>query len=127
MEPRSLEEMEARVAQIKKAIAGLGALRPGSLTEQYNVCGNPTCRCKDRKDPRKHGPYPQLAYFYRGRHTTQFVRQDELAAVKEQLANGQRLRALVAEWFEKATEIARLRRASTKPVRGGRKPKGGEA
>jgi len=30
-----------RIEQIKAEIATLGALRPGTLTRQYNVCGTP--------------------------------------------------------------------------------------
>jgi hypothetical protein len=121
METPDIERLARRIAQIKKEIAALGPLRPGSLSHQYNVCGNPTCRCKDPKAPRKHGPYPQLAYFYRGRHTTEFIRQDDLKNVKEQIRNAQRLRELVAEWLENSTAIARLRRGTTKAVRGGRR------
>ena len=47
-------------------------MHPGSLREQYNVCGKAGCRCKDPKKPQKHGPYYQLSYTWRGKSSTPF-------------------------------------------------------
>ncbi|MGH7419407.1 MAG: DUF6788 family protein, partial [Candidatus Rokuibacteriota bacterium] len=44
-EPRALD---AKIARIKAALAALGDLRPGTLSQQYNVCGKPVCCCKAR-------------------------------------------------------------------------------
>lgn len=52
---------QRKVESIKRQLRGMGAFLPGSLSKQYNVCGNPTCRCKDPKHPRRHGPYWQLS------------------------------------------------------------------
>jgi uncharacterized protein DUF6788 len=57
----SIEELEQRIEEIKNELVAIGEMRPGSLSEQYNVCGNPTCRCKDPKNPQRHGPYYQLS------------------------------------------------------------------
>ena len=48
--------LETKIQKIKAEIMALGLeLQPGLLTQQYNVCGSPGCRCK--ADPRqKHGP-----------------------------------------------------------------------
>ncbi len=51
-----IRALEAEIAEIKRQLAAIGDLRPGTLSEQYNVCGNPKCRCK-ADPPRKHGPY----------------------------------------------------------------------
>jgi hypothetical protein len=98
-----------RVQAIQAELATLGPLRPGSLSQQYNVCGNPTCRCK-ADPPQKHGPYYQLSYTWRGRSHTEFVRRDDLAAVKEQLRNYERLRTLIDEWIDSGIELVRLER-----------------
>jgi hypothetical protein len=50
---------------MKSQLRALGPMRPGSLSRQYNVCGKPGCRCKDPKNPRRHGPYDQLNYAFR--------------------------------------------------------------
>jgi len=56
-----------KIAQLKQELAELGPMHPGSLSEQYNVCGKPGCRCKDPKNPQKHGPYYQLSFTWRGK------------------------------------------------------------
>jgi hypothetical protein len=103
-------EIEHRIAAIKRALCALGPLRPGSLSRQYNVCGNPTCRCK-ADPPQRHGPYYQLSYTHRRKSSSQFVREPELAEVEQQLRNYERLRTLVDEWIQLGIERARLRRA----------------
>jgi hypothetical protein len=85
-------------------------MRPGSLSKQYNVCGNPTCRCKDPKHPKKHGPYYQVSYTLRGKSTTAFVKRDEVREVRAQLRNYQRFRKLTQDWVEASLEIVKLRR-----------------
>jgi hypothetical protein len=49
--------LQQRINQLKSQLRALGPMRPGSLSRQYNVCGKPGCRCKDSKNPRRHGPY----------------------------------------------------------------------
>lgn len=50
-----LLRIEAKIEKLKAALRELGEMRPGSISRQYNVCGNPSCRCKDAKKPKKHG------------------------------------------------------------------------
>jgi len=54
MSDPSAAAAERRIDAIKRQIVALGRLRPGTLSQQYNVCGNPTCRCK-ADPPQKHG------------------------------------------------------------------------
>jgi hypothetical protein len=101
--------LQQRIDAIKAEIALLGPLRPGTLTPQYNVCGTPGCRCK--QDPaQRHGPYHQLSYTWHARSRSEFVREQEIARVQEQLRNYARLRNLVDQWLEAAIELARLQR-----------------
>ena len=106
-------EIEHRIATIKRELAGLGPLRPGSISRQYNVCGNPTCRCKTDRSQR-HGPYYQLSYTHQRKSSSQFVREQELSDVQRQLDNHARLRALVAEWIGLGIQQARLARGARK-------------
>jgi hypothetical protein len=103
--PRALD---AKIAKLKVALATLGDLRPGTLSEQYNVCGKPGCRCK-ASPPRKHGPYYQVSFTWQGKSQTQFVRREDVPAVRRQLRNYQRLRALVDTWISVGLERSRLR------------------
>ncbi len=103
--PRLLQQ---RIDKIKQQITALGDLRPGALSQQYNVCGNPGCRCK-ATPPVKHGPYYQISVKRHGKSTTQFVREQDLAEVQTQLDNYRRLRELVDEWITLSSEISSLR------------------
>lgn len=98
-----------RIAQIKTELAQLGPLRPGHLSQQYNVCGTPGCRCK-AEPPEKHGPYYQISYTWQGKSSSQFVRRENLTAVQQQLRNYQRLRALLDEWIGLGLAAAKLER-----------------
>ena len=119
----TVRQIDQRIAAIKSEIGSLGPLRPGSLSRQYNVCGNPTCRCK--ADPaQRHGPYYQLSYTHQKNSSSQFVRAAELADVELQLSNYQRLRALVDEWVGLGIERAKalrdaekIRRSSSKSAK----------
>ena len=100
--------LEARIATLKQAIVRLGDLRPGKLSQQYNVCGKADCRCK-ADPPQKHGPYYQLSFTRSGKSSTQFVREEDLAVVRQQLKNYQRLRELIDRWITLGMELSRLR------------------
>jgi hypothetical protein len=103
-----LQRLEARIRTIKGEIAALGDLRPGSLSQQYNVCGTPGCRCK-ADPPQRHGPYGQLSFTWRGRSRSVFVRKQHLPSVEAQLENYARLRELVERWIDLGIELCRLR------------------
>jgi len=102
------EFLEARIQKIKKRIAALGDLRPGVISQQFNVCGNPGCRCK-ATPPIKHGPYYQLSFTWKGKSSTRFVRDAEIPQVEKQLKTYRRLRELVDEWIRLAAELSDLR------------------
>jgi hypothetical protein len=105
---RSISQLERRIVTIKKRLMALEELRPGSLSMQYNVCGNASCACK-ASPPQKHGPYAQLSFTRKGRSTTRFVRREEIARVKKQIQSYATLRALVDEWIELSTELCSAR------------------
>jgi Family of unknown function (DUF6788) len=103
----NLIEVERRIEAIRERLTCLGPLHPGSLSEQYNVCGKAGCRCKDPKKPQKHGPYYQLSYTWRGKSTTRFVRLEQVASIERKVANYKRFRELVNEWVDLEVERER--------------------
>lgn len=102
-----LRTLESKIEKIKREIAELGPLRPGTLSQQFNVCGKPDCRCK-ANPPQKHGPYYQLSFTWQGRSSTHFVRREHLRIVEEQLRNYKRLRELVETWATLGMELSQL-------------------
>ena len=107
-------QIQRRIELLKRQFAELGPMHPGSLGEQYNVCGTPGCRCKDPKDPRKHGPYYQLSYTWRGKSSTRFLRPEQVEQMRAKVAHYKRFRELANEWVDLAVELERAERARTK-------------
>ncbi len=105
-----IKKLKKRIEEIKSAIMQLEELRPGSLGEQYNVCGNPKCRCKDRKNPRKHGPYYQLSYTWRGKSTSEFIRKQDVETTRSYMANYKNFMELKDEWIECSIQLSKLRK-----------------
>jgi len=105
----SIQQIEQRIQQIKAELAALGEMRPGSLSQQYNVCGKPNCRCKDPQNPQRHGPYYQLSWVHRGKSTTQFIRRPFLSQVRVQIATYNKFRKLTDEWVNLALRLAQAK------------------
>lgn len=105
--------LRRRIEQIKGELVALGQLRPGTLTQQYNVCGTPGCRCK-ADPPEKHGPYYQLSYTWQGKSRSESVLPREVERVREQLRNYQRLRSLLEDWIGSGIELARMERRAVR-------------
>ena len=106
---QSIQNLEARIVQVKRQLQAQGPMRPGSLSRQYNVCGKPGCRCKDPKHPRRHGPYYQLNYVYRGTKTSKFIRREVLKQVQAELANYKKFRRLTEQWIGLALNLAQAK------------------
>ena len=104
-----VQALEERIGRIKTKLSRLGELRPGVLSEQYNVCGTPGCRCK-ANPPQKHGPYQQLSWSRKRKSRTRFIRGSELPTVRAQISNYQRLQELVAEWVDASIELCDIKR-----------------
>src|SRR5438309_11411112 len=110
---QSIQNLQARIAQVKSQLQAQGPMRPGSLSRQYNVCGKPGCRCKDPKQPRRHGPYYQLNYVYRGKKTSKFIRREILGQVRTELANYKKFRRLTDQWIGLALKAAEAKEKLT--------------
>lgn len=96
-----------RIARLKQRILDLGPVHPGRITKQYNVCGTPGCRCKDPEHPRKHGPYHNLSYTFRGRSKTLFVRPECVAEMERRTRCYVRLKTLFDELIDASIQLAR--------------------
>ena len=106
----SIRKLEKRIGQIKSEITAFDELRPGSIGEQYNVCGSPNCRCKDRKNPQKHGPYYQLSYTWEGKSRTEFVRKQDIELTRAFVDNYKCFMALRDEWINCSIQLSKLRK-----------------
>lgn len=119
---RSKVRLEEKIAAVKQQLQALGAMHPGSVSCQYQVCGRAGCRCMDPAQPQRHGPYHKLAYVYRGKPVCRFVRADCVTEVKQRLATYKIFRALMDQWIklsiqQGADEFFGQKSATLKPPR----------
>ena len=77
-------------------IAALGWALPGSLTERFTRCGNPTCRCR-AEPPQLHGPYPTWTRKVDNKTVTRTLTAEQAARYRPWFDNARRLRELLAE------------------------------
>lgn len=110
----SVAHVERRIAHLQRELLALGPVHPGSITEQFNVCGQPGCRCKDPKHPQKHGPYYQLSFTWQGKSSTRFLRPEQVEGMRRKVANYKRLRELMNEWVSLGVELERAEREKEK-------------
>jgi hypothetical protein len=94
VEDKQLATWQAQLARTQTALAQLGPMRPGSLSQQY-------------KDPvAQTGAYWQLSYTHNMRSRSRYVRPAELPRIKSLLANFKRFRALVDRCVDLSVKIA---------------------
>jgi hypothetical protein len=104
----SVQNIQQKITAIKDQLLRLERMRPGSLSRQYNTCGKAGCRCKDPEKPKRHGPYYQLNYVFRGKKKSQFIRATDVASVRAELATFKKFRQLTGQWIALALERADL-------------------
>ncbi len=75
----------------------LGAIMPGSIREQYSVCGKAECVCRDKINPSKHGPYNQLSFTTKGKSSTMFIKSPDLKTGEEMTRAYKEYRTLTQE------------------------------
>lgn len=98
---------ERKINAIKTAINDLGPILPGSISQQFNVCGTPGCRCKDPDNPKKHGPYYQLSFTVQGKSSSLFISKKDIAEVKRRVKRFRKFKRLSAELAQASVELVR--------------------
>ena len=86
-----------KIKNLLKEIISLDGILPGSVSKVYNVCGKKECRCKDKNNPQKHGPYNLLSYTIAKKSSTKFIKDDDLNSVLEMQKNSRRLKGIIQE------------------------------
>jgi hypothetical protein len=98
---------EEQACRIKDKLITLGPMLPGSISEQWNVCGTPGCACKAEKNPVKHGPYYQLSFSVKGRSSTMFIKAEDVAEARRRIARYKRFKELSFELVQAYVDLAR--------------------
>lgn len=72
-------------------------MRPGSISRQY----------RDPKERKR--PFYQISYTHRMKSRTEYLRKENLAALRRETANFKRFRKLVDQWVDLALKLSRLK------------------
>jgi hypothetical protein len=96
MTNKRLEVIRKRIESIKVQLAGIEAMRPGSLTRQYKAPEN------------RRGAYYQLSYTRQMRSRTEYVPRDCLPELRREIRTYKRFKALTEQWITLSIEQSRL-------------------
>lgn len=97
MSTTQLEKKETKIRALLAGLARIGPMRPGTLTIQYR---NPT----ERKTP-----FNQISYTRKGRSRSEYVRPENLSAVRREVAAYKKFRSAVEQIIDLSLEASRLR------------------
>lgn len=101
-EQKILDQMN----EIKRELTKIGRMTVGSVSRQFNVCGTPGCKCKDKANPQKHGPYFYLRSSYGKKNTTQFIRKEFVSTIETQIAEYRKFKKLVDLWIRLSIKLS---------------------
>jgi len=73
--------------RLQKKLANCPPILRGTLRRHGNKCGNPSCRCHDKKNPIRHGPYDYLSHRYENKTQTIFLNETKLPYAREWTQN----------------------------------------
>jgi len=91
-------KLVAQIEQVKRQLQVLGPMRPGAISRQY------------RNPKEKKRPFYQISYTHRMQSRSEYLRPQNLAAVRRETANFKRFRKLMDRWVDLALKLSRLLR-----------------
>ena len=98
---------EQKIENIKNKINRIGPMLPGSISEQWNVCGTPGCSCKSATNPIKHGPYYQLSFSVKGRSSTMFIKKGDFREARRRIKHSQEFKKLLFELVQAYVDLVK--------------------
>jgi hypothetical protein len=99
---------EQRIERLLGKLHDLGPMLPGSISEQWNVCGTLGCACKAAKNPVKHGPYYQLSFSVKGRSSTMFIKPENVVEARRRIKRYKQFKELSFELVQANVDLARV-------------------
>ena len=100
------EKIINQLEDLKRELGTIGKMTVGSISKQFNVCGTPGCKCKDKTNPQKHGPYFYLRSSYGKKNTTQFIRKEFVPLIEKQIAEYRRFKKMVSLWIKLSIKMS---------------------
>ena len=96
-----LKQTEERIEKLKQELMTLGPMRPGSITRQY------------RSPKEKKRPFYQISYTHHMRSRSEYIRPENVAALRKETANFKRFKKLIDRWVDLSLTASQLRTKGT--------------
>lgn len=96
----AIQKIEEKIIRVKKQLEQLGPIRPGSVSRQY----------RDPADKKR--PFYQISYTHKMKSRSEYVRPENLAAIKSETANFRKFKRLVDRWVDLSLELSQLKSKS---------------
>lgn len=93
----TLNTIETRIRRLQRRLANVGDMRPGTLGVQY------------RHPAEKKGAFHQISYTRKGRSRSEYVRPENLPAVRREIAAYRRFNSLVDQLLDLSIQASRIR------------------
>ena len=110
---RSLRRCEQEYEELKGQLSTLGYALQGSVTERWNQCGKPECRCKNDPEAR-HGPYSQLSWKERGKTKSMYLDAHQVQLCGEWIAHHKELERILKKMRTLALRMVDLQKTGHK-------------
>ena len=94
---KQLAAIERKIARVKEQLQGIGEMRPGSLTRQY------------QKPKQKKGGYYQISYTHHMKSRTEYVRADDVKQLRQEVKTFKQFRNLVQTWTDLALQHSQIK------------------
>jgi hypothetical protein len=99
--------MSNKIKKIKQKLTQIGSILPGSLREQWYTCKTKNCKCTNKNNPQKHGPYHQLSFTIDGKSSTIIIKEEDVTVVRKQIENYKGFKKLNLELAKEYLSITR--------------------
>lgn len=97
MAKESLKRIEKKIQSLTRRLAEVGDMRPGTLSIQY-------------RDPeQKSKPFNQISYTHKGKSRSEYVRAENLEAVRREVAAYKTFKATIDEIIDLSIKASRMR------------------
>jgi hypothetical protein len=104
----TVQELEAKRAELRRRLAEVADMRPGSLVERYRRCGKPGCHCA-REGAEGHGPSWSLTREVDGKTVTRIVPAGAVPETRAQITECRRFRGLARDLVEVSEKLCDAR------------------
>jgi hypothetical protein len=124
MASKLVENLAEKRDELRKGVATVGDMRPGSLVERYRRCGKPGCHCA-KEGARGHGPSWSLTRAVGGKTVTTIIPANAVDQTRHDIAEYQRFRKLTRDLVDVSERVCDARLDAAKTVSDEAVTKGG--